>query len=366
MKQQENKRLNIFRIFFQTVPILLAFGIIIAFEGYDLYFADFDLSFGFTGSFLVAILVCFGMQLFINTNPILKNTKSGIVAGAILTIEIILFLLFAQYHLFITGVIVVAIFFFSSWLTQKIICVNKEKRKITPKLRKWCKHRSHSFIAYILSIVLIIPACIGYYEEYEKYSLSAEEWVVFVEWFNEDSEETEEVGKDAIPHEDKISDLLKWDELSVADKERVIRSIALIEKEELGISNEVEITVSTEKMSNYTCGYYIDSSKEIFINYKYLNEGKLENVLQTILHEMHHAFVHYTVENIDYESELVQDNFYYKQAREWKENTENYISSNINYDEYRNQPIEADARTYAEERVVVYLEYMNEKQKMNG
>lgn len=358
MKQQENKRLNMFRIFFQTIPILLAFGIIIAFEGYDLYFADFDLSFGVVGSFLVAILVCFGMQLFINTNPMLKNTKSGIVAGTILTIEIILFLLFAQYHLFITGVIVVSIFFFSSCLTQKIICVNKEKRKITPKLKKWCRNRSHSLIAYVLCFVLIAPAGIGVYEEYYKYSLSSEEWAAFVEWFSEDSEEVEKEEKETIPHEDKISDLLKWEELNVAEKERVIRSIALIEKEELGISNGVEITVSTEKMSEYTCGYYVDSSKEIFINYKYLNEGKLENVLQTILHEMHHAFVHYTVENIDYESELVQDNYYYKQAREWKENTENYISSNINYDEYRNQPIEADARAYAEERVEYYLEYI--------
>lgn len=358
MKKQKDKRLNIFRIFFQTVPILLSFGIIIAFEGYDLYFADFDLSLGYVGSFLVAILVCFGMQLFININPMLKNTKSGIVAGTILTIEIILFLLFAQYHLFITGVIVVAIFFFSSWLTQKIICVNKKKRKITPKLKKWCRNRSHSLIAYVLCLVLIAPAGIGVYEEYYKYSLSSEEWAAFVEWFNEDGEETEKEEKEAIPYEDKISDLLKWDELNVAEKERVIRSIALIEKEELGISNDVEITVSTEKMSDYTCGYYIDSSKEIFINYKYLNEGKLENVLQTILHEMHHAFVHYTVENIDYESELVQDNFYYKQAREWKENTENYISSNINYDKYKNQPIEADARAYAEERVEYYLEYI--------
>ena len=358
MKQQENKRLNIFRIFFQTVPILLAFGIIIAFEGYDLYFADFDLSFGFVGSFLVAILVCFGMQLFINTNPMLKNTKSGIVVGVILNIELMLFLLFAQYHLLLSALFIVAAIIFSSWLTKKIISVNRERRKITPKLRKWCKHRSHSLVAYILSAILIIPAGIGYYEEYEKYSLSAEEWAVFVEWFNEDSEEVEEKEKDVIPHEDKISDLLKWDKLNVAEKERVIRSIALIEKEELGISDNLEIIVSTEKMSDYTCGYYIDSSKEIFINYKYLNEGKLEDVLQTILHEMHHAFVHYTVENIDYDSELVQENYYYKQAREWKENTENYISSNTNYDEYRNQPIEADARAYAEERVEYYLEYV--------
>lgn len=358
MKKQEERKLYIFRIFFQTVPILFAFGIIIAFEGYDLYFADFDLSLGHIGSFLVAILVCFVMQLFINRNPMLNNTKAGIVAGTILTIELLLFLLFAQYHLLITGVFVIATILFSSWLTDKTLEVNKEKRRVTKRLKKWCVNRSRSLLTYVLCIALILPAGIGFYEEYYKYSLSSEEWAAFVEWFNEDSEDVEKEEKVVIPHEDKISDLLKWDSLNVSEKERVIRSIALIEKEELGINNDVEITVSTEKMSDYTCGYYIDSSKEIFINYKYLNEGTIEDVLQTILHEMHHAFVHYTVENIDYESELVQDNYYYKQAREWKSNTENYISSSLNYDEYRNQPIEADARAYAEERVVFYLKYV--------
>lgn len=365
MKKQEERKLSVFRIFFQTVPILFAFGIIIAFEGYDLYFADFDLSFGYVGSLIVAIFICFTTQLFINRNPMLNNTKTGIVAGTILTIELLLFLLFAQYHLLPTGVFIVATILFSSWLTEKIICINKEKRRITKRLKKWCINRSRALFTYALCIVLMLPAGIGFYEEYYKYSLSSEEWAAFVEWFNEDSEEVKKEGKEAIPHEDKIADLLKWDELNVAEKERVIRSIALIEKEELGISNDVEITVSTEKMSDYTCGYYIDSSKEIFINYKYLNEGKLEDVLQTILHEMHHAFVHYTVENIDYESELVQNNYYYKQAREWKENTVNYISSGSNYEGYKNQPIEADARAYAEERVEYYLNYVYDNSSEN-
>lgn len=365
MKKQEERKLNIFRIFFQTVPILFTFGIIIAFEGYDLYFADFDLSLGYVGSYLVAILVCFVMQLFINRNPMLNNTKAGIVAGTILTIEILLFLLFAQYHLLLTGVFVVATIVFSSWLTDKILDINKKKRRVNRRLKKWCVNRSRSLLTYVLCIALVLPAGIGVYEEYYKYSLSSEEWAAFVEWFNEDSEEVDKEEKVVIPHEDKIADLLKWDKLNVAEKERVIRSIALIEKEVLGISNDVEITVSTEKMSDYTCGYFIDSSKEIFINYKYLNEGELEDVLQTILHEMHHAFVHYTVENIDYESKLVQDNYYYKQAREWKENTENYISSSSNYDEYRNQPIEADARAYAEERVEYYLKYIDDNSSKN-
>ncbi len=188
MEQQGDKRLNVFRIFFQTVPILLTFGLIIAFEGYDLYFADFDLSFGIVGSFFVAVFVCFGMQLFINSNPMLKNTKSGIISGTILTIEIMLFLLFAQYHLLLAAIIVASIFFFSSWLTLKIISVNKEKRRLTSKLKKWCHNRSNALVTYVLCLVLLVPAGIGTYEEYYKYSLSSEEWATFVEWFNEDSE----------------------------------------------------------------------------------------------------------------------------------------------------------------------------------
>lgn len=358
MNQQEDKRLNIFKIFFQTVPILLSFGIIVAFKGYDLYFADVDLSLGYIGSFLLAIGICVCMQLFMLKNPMLKNKKSGIVATTILTIELLLFLLFAQYHLLIFIWISFALICFSQWLYHKILDENKKRRKVTVKLKNWCRYRSNSLIAYLMCLILIVPAGIGVYEEYYKYSLSAEEWADFVEWFNEDSKEEKEEKNEVVPHEDKITDLLRWEELNIADKERVIRSIALIEKEELGISNNVEIIVSTEKMSEYTCGYYIDSSKEIFINYKYLNEGELENVLQTILHEMHHAFVHYTVENIDFESEFVQNNFYYKQAKEWKKNTENYISSSTSFAEYQNQPIEADARAYAEERAEFYLEYV--------
>lgn len=191
MKRQADNRLNIFRIFFQTVPILLAFGIIIAFEGYDLYFSDFNLSFGYLGSLLVAILICFFMQLFINRNPMLNNTKLGIVAGTILTIELLLVLLFAQYHLLLTGVFIVATMLFSFWLTEKIICINKEKREVTKELEKWCVNRSNSLLTYVLCIALIIPSGIGFYEEYYKYSLSSEEWAAFVEWFNEDSEDLE-------------------------------------------------------------------------------------------------------------------------------------------------------------------------------
>lgn len=361
MKKKEDKRLNIFRIFFQTVPILLAIGVIVAFAGYDLYFADFNLSLGYIGSFVLVVLICLVIQLFVNDTPMLRNTKTGIVIGTILTIELILFLLFAQYHLFAAVMIIISMEIFSLWLNDKIIRINKKKRVVTKELEKQCHKRSNSLVAYLFCIVLIIPACIGTYEEYYKDSLSSEDWVSFMEWFNEANKENEQA---SMPYEDKIVDLRTWDTLDVAEKERIVRAIALIEKEELGISSDVEIILATEKMSDGKFGYYRHSpKKEIYINYKHLNEGDVEDVLKTIIHEMHHAFVYHTIENIDYNSKLVQDNYYYKQARDWKKNSENYISSGVNFDEYEDQPIEKDAREYAEKRVQYYLTYISENQE---
>lgn len=357
MRKMKPKEAAIFEIFFRIIPIILTFGIILAFKGYSLYFSDFELSLGRIGSFGVAVVICTVVQMFVNSNPILKTTKAGIVTGTIITIETMLFMLFMQYHFWGSVVFISLFYLLSLWLNRKIVNINSERAEMTDRLFKWCKHRSSAIASFALCIAMLVPSCIGVYEEYHKYSLSAEEWVAFVEWFNEGNEEPDKNKESLIEHEDKLLGLSEWESLSLSEKERLIRSVALIEKEMLGIDDSVEITVSTEKMSDSTCGYYLDSTKEIFINYKHLNEAEMSEVLDTIIHEMHHAFVHYTVETLDFESETVKNSYYYKRAREWKENTENYISASTNFEDYENQPIEADARSYAEERVVVYLNF---------
>lgn len=351
------KEVAVFEIVFRIIPILLTFGIVIGFKGYSLYFSDFELSFGRFRSFIVAIVICTVVQLFVNANPILKTTKAGIITGTLITIEAMLFMLFMQYHFWGSVVFVSLFYLHSLWLTRKIVNINSKRTEMTDRLFKLCKQRSSAIASFVLCVAMLVPSCIGAYEEYHKYSLSAEDWSAFVEWFNEASEDSIADEESVILHKDKLSGLSEWDSLSLPEKERIIRSVALIEKETLGIDDSVEILVSTEKMSDSTCGYYIDSTKEIFINYKHLNESEMSEVLDTIIHEMHHAFVHYTVETLDFESETIKNSYYYKRAREWKENTENYISASTNFEDYENQPIEADARAYAEERVAVYLNF---------
>ena len=98
MKTLNNEKFGVFDAVFMAVPYLFLLGILWL-KRYKLYFADIDLSLSQTGSALLALLSVSAVQLLVILNPFLKNKKSGVVAGAILSSELVLFLLFAQYHL---------------------------------------------------------------------------------------------------------------------------------------------------------------------------------------------------------------------------------------------------------------------------
>ncbi len=348
---------SVYRIIFQEVALIIIFTLLFAFENYNLYFADLCLSLERAECLLLCLVACVAIQLLVELNPRFLDKDLGIIFETVLIAELPCFFLFAQYHLWIALALLVAAAVGLFVLNHKILEMNKRRhKKSTAKLRFWCWHRSTSLMTYILCVVLAVPAIVGYYEEYDKHSLSDEEWAEFVEWYNEGNMEGASGASQALPYEEKISGLLEWDSLSVAEKERTIRAVAMIEKEALGIADDVEISVYTEKMQDSTCGYYLDFSNEIFINYKYLNEGELEDVLRTILHEMHHAFVYYTIDTIDFEAE--QGSEFYERAKEWKYNSEHYIDASLDFYGYLDQPIEFDARAYAGERDDFYLNYI--------
>ena len=161
--------------------------------------------------------------------------------------------------------------------------------------------------------------------------------------------------------ETELAVLADWDTLSQAERERALRTVALHEMEELGIDGVAQLQVVTAKLDESTLGSYNDETKTVRINYEYLHDASLEEMLETVLHEMHHAYAHYVVQTLDFSSEEVQNGYYYKQAREWKENFENYRSASNGYYEYLHQPIEVAAREYASERAKVYMSLLPEQ-----
>jgi uncharacterized protein YukE len=75
------------------------------------------------------------------------------------------------------------------------------------------------------------------------------------------------------------------------------------------------------------------------------------DVLDTIAHETRHQFQHYLVENPDKRPPDVS----LEQIKQWKENFKNYINPEDDFESYRKQPVEQDARDSSKKAVDEYL-----------
>lgn len=94
---------------------------------------------------------------------------------------------------------------------------------------------------------------------------------------------------------------------------------------------------------NRLCGYYSHEQNVIALNMAFIatdSEELLTILLNTIIHECKHARQWVAVEgaNLGYSQELVE---------EWKRNFEDYISGRESDEGYYKQPVEVDARGFA-------------------
>lgn len=98
----------------------------------------------------------------------------------------------------------------------------------------------------------------------------------------------------------------------------------------------------TEK--SITWGYYQDITHTVTLNELALSDsvGNWDSydLLGTVGHELRHAYQHEAVKN--------PTNFMVSKETidKWKNNFKNYIDGDTDYDRYRNQPIEVDARNF--------------------
>lgn len=211
---------------------------------------------------------------------------------------------------------------------------------------------SESFMLITLMILIALPSFIGYGNEFP--SLESEEsWEELVSEYLDKHQVIDDVNN-IVCSDETIQKMLIWDELSHEDKRQLLCVVAVTELKRLGIENYTSIRVDEGKLIKHTLGYYSDSDKIIRISTAYIDQGSFEENVKVIFHEAFHAYQHYVVATTDFDSFEVQNGYYYKKAREWKNNVENYILGVIDFDAYEQQPLERDANIYAEER---YEEY---------
>jgi len=316
----------------------------------DLYIERFDLYINKYMFLLFYFLMCIQISYCANKNKELNKLSWGKAAYDYIIVELFFFALFAQHYLIVSILIIVATVAFSIWFYCYI-------EKHCKRNRQKYHNRASAVVCLLLCFVLLVPSFIGIDKEYFSSSMTSDEWEEFVASFKTDY--GGKADKDLFNKYDIVIDeLTSWDKLSTDERITLLNKVVLIEKENLGIE-AVDIVVINDKLGEYTCGYYSDEEKQICLSISQISGEGLQDNLRTVCHEVFHAFEHYVVETIDFDSEMVQNNYYFESAREWRDNISRYVPAIVDYDMYSDQPLEADARQYAEDRVAVYMEKMN-------
>ncbi len=88
-------------------------------------------------------------------------------------------------------------------------------------------------------------------------------------------------------------------------------------------------------------GAFDVETKEIVLNSNLLVDSNPEKVMKTILHETRHAYQYFA---INYPDKVYIDD---DTLKAWKDNFKHYISPELDYEAYRNQPLEKDAEDFA-------------------
>ena len=87
--------------------------------------------------------------------------------------------------------------------------------------------------------------------------------------------------------------------------------------------------------------------------------SSVQEVINTICHEVHHSYVDYLVSTLDWDNPAM-NSAYFAELRELMDSQENYTSAwNYGFAAYENQPLEVAAREYALEessRIMTYID----------
>lgn len=143
-----------------------------------------------------------------------------------------------------------------------------------------------------------------------------------------------------------------YENATTEEQLKVLASVLVTEASYLGIEPP---TLRMDVLADNLGGYYVVQTHEIVVNQNNISEE--DHVVNTLLHEMYHAYQYTCVKQLD----LTGDLLWAKQVAQWKEEFEQKeqdVTTNEGMIEYYTQSIEESAREYAKQRIAVYLYYM--------
>ena len=155
-----------------------------------------------------------------------------------------------------------------------------------------------------------------------------------------------------------------WETLNTHERINVLQTVCNIEAHYLGL--DYPITVQGDNLSQYNLGSYSDTQRLIRINLDHIENDTVEEVLSSLLHEVHHSY-EYRLADV-YNSILTdyRDLRLFKDAIHYSKEVDDYINPREDYYGYMSQHLELDSETYAELGVKEYYTRIEKWIQKNG
>jgi hypothetical protein len=102
----------------------------------------------------------------------------------------------------------------------------------------------------------------------------------------------------------------------------------------------------------YKNGLWFGLFRSLTVDVDNVKGGDPFEVMETVAHETQHQYQHYLVDHPDKRPDSISK----EKINSWKENFDNYIKPADDFEAYRNQPIERNAREAGSQAVADYLE----------
>ena len=150
-----------------------------------------------------------------------------------------------------------------------------------------------------------------------------------------------------------------WVDLTLAERMNVLEWIAAVEGDALGLPFAVQVTEG--ELEDRVQGTYRNQERQITLSRKLVRNGSALEVLDTLAHELYHAY-QYCVVELYQKNEAYQDMLLFSAANAevYCREFENYQSGTEGgFSEYFNQQVEIDARAFAREICEKYGEIQN-------
>lgn len=141
----------------------------------------------------------------------------------------------------------------------------------------------------------------------------------------------------------------RWEKLTIKERLEVLRLVIKIESEHLGIGYVPSFTL--EDLEGNQAGVFTSGEKIIKLDTEHFEKASPEAVLKSLLHECRHSYQHECVDIAQEINEKYKKLFIYRQLAGYQYGFDNYETV-----DYKTNPVEVDAREYADRRIVKYLE----------